>query len=108
MIITTTPGIEGKTIVQYCGLVNGEAILGANIFKDFFASVRDIVGGRSAAYENSLRQARETAVREMTEAAQALGANAVLGVDIDYESIGISSGGNMLMVSASGTAVKYA
>jgi uncharacterized protein YbjQ (UPF0145 family) len=108
MIITTTPGIEGKTIVQYCGLVNGEAILGANIFKDFFASVRDIVGGRSAAYENSLRQARETAVREMTEAAQALGANAVVGVDIDYESIGISSGGNMLMVSASGTAVKYA
>ena len=108
MIITTTPGIEGKTIVQYCGLVNGEAILGANIFKDFFASVRDIVGGRSAAYENSLRQARETAVREMTEAAQALGANAVVGVEIDYESIGISSGGNMLMVSASGTAVKYA
>ena len=108
MIITTTPGIEGKTIVQYCGLVNGEAILGANIFKDFFASVRDIVGGRSAAYENSLRQARETAVREMTEAAQALGANAVVGVDIDYESIGIRSGGNMLMVSASGTAVKYA
>ena len=108
MIITTTPGIEGKTIVQYCGLVNGEAILGANIFKDFCASVRDIVGGRSAAYENSLRQARETAVREMTEAAQALGANAVVGVDIDYESIGISSGGNMLMVSASGTAVKYA
>ena len=108
MIVTTTPAIEGKTIVQYCGLVNGEAILGANIFKDFFASVRDIVGGRSAAYENSLRQARETAVREMTEAAQALGANAVVGVDIDYESIGISSGGNMLMVSASGTAVKYA
>ena len=107
MIVTTTPAIEGKTIVQYYGLVNGEAILGANIFKDFFASVRDIVGGRSAAYENSLREARETAVKEMIQAAKDLGANAVVGVDIDYESIGISSGGNMLMVSASGTAVRY-
>jgi len=106
MIVTTGPHIEGKEIVQYCGLVAGEAILGANIFKDLFASVRDIVGGRSAGYERSLRQARETAVREMVEQAQSLGANAVIAIDIDYESIAIGSGGNMLMVSASGTAVK--
>jgi len=101
MIVTTGPHIEGKEIVQYCGLVAGEAI-----FKDLFASVRDIVGGRSAGYERSLRQARETAVREMVEQAQSLGANAVIAIDIDYESIAIGSGGNMLMVSASGTAVK--
>ncbi|PSF31304.1 hypothetical protein C7H19_22975 [Aphanothece hegewaldii CCALA 016] len=107
MIVTTSPSIEGKKIIQYCGLVNGEAILGANIFKDFFAGIRDIVGGRSGGYEQSLRQARETAIREMIDAAQRLGANAIISVDIDYESIGISNGGNMLMVAASGTAVKF-
>lgn len=106
MIITTASTIEGKRIVTYYGLVAGEAILGTNIFRDFFASIRDIVGGRSAAYERSLREARETAIREMTQEAQNLGANAVIGVDLDYESIGIGEGGNMLMVSASGTAVR--
>lgn len=108
MIVTTTPTIEGKTIIAYYGPVAGEAILGANIFQDFFAGIRDIVGGRSAGYEKSLRQARETALQEMTAAAQSLGANAVVGVDLDYESIGVNNGGNMLMVSACGTAVKYA
>jgi uncharacterized protein YbjQ (UPF0145 family) len=107
MIVTTTPSIEGKQIVTYYGLVAGEAILGTNIFRDFFASIRDIVGGRSAGYERSLREARETAIREMVETARDLGANAVIGVDLDYESIGIGDGGNMLMVSASGTAVRY-
>lgn len=101
MIVTTTPSIEGKTIKQYYGIVTGEAILGANVFKDFFASVRDIVGGRSAAYEQELGRARETAMVEMQERAQVIGANAVVGVDLDYEVIN-----NMLMVSASGTAVK--
>ena len=107
MLILTTPNIEGKTIVKYLGLVSGEAILGANIFKDFFASIRDIVGGRSAAYEKELRKAKEIAINEMIEQAKALGGNAVLAVDLDYETIGIGQGGNMLMVSASGTAVKY-
>jgi uncharacterized protein YbjQ (UPF0145 family) len=107
MIVTTAPSIEGKRIVTYYGLVAGEAILGTNIFRDFFASIRDIVGGRSAAYERSLREARETAIQEMTQTAQDLGANAVIGVDLDYESIGIGEGGNMLMVTACGTAVKY-
>jgi uncharacterized protein YbjQ (UPF0145 family) len=108
MLITTTPTIEGKQITQYFGLVSGEAILGANIFKDFFAGIRDIVGGRSAAYEKELRKAKEIAIQEMTETAQALGGNAVVGVDLDYESIGIGQGGSMLMVSASGTAVRVA
>ena len=107
MLVLTTPNIEGKTIVKYLGLVSGEAILGANIFKDFFASIRDIVGGRSAAYEKELRKAKEIAISEMIEQAKALGGNAVLAVDLDYETIGIGQGGNMLMVSASGTAVKY-
>lgn len=107
MIISTTPSLEGKKIVKYLGLVSGEAILGANIFKDFFAGIRDIVGGRSAAYEEELRKAKSIAVNEMAEQAKSLGANAVLGVDLDYETIGISRGGNMLMVSASGTAVVY-
>ena len=107
MLITTTPTIEGKTITSYLGLVSGEAILGANIFKDFFAGIRDIVGGRSAAYEQELRKAKAIAIDEMKEQATRLGANAVLGVDLDYETIGIGSGGNMLMVSASGTAVIY-
>jgi len=105
MLVTTTPTIEGKKIVSYLGLVGGEAILGANIFKDFFASIRDIVGGRSAAYEKELRRAKDIAIQEMVEQAEALGGNAVVAVDIDYETIGIKQGGNMLMVSASGTAV---
>jgi len=105
MLVSTTPQIEGKKIVKYLGLVSGEAILGANIFKDFFAGIRDIVGGRSAAYEQELRKAKSIAIEEMTQEAESLGANAILGVDLDYETIGIGKGGNMLMVSASGTAV---
>lgn len=100
MIITTTPSIEGRTIVRYHGIVTGEAILGANIFRDLFAAVRDVVGGRSAAYEQELGRARETALSEMEERAAILGASAIVGVDLDYEVIN-----NMLMVSASGTAV---
>jgi len=107
LLVLTTHTIEGKKIVKYLGLVSGEAILGANIFKDFFASIRDIVGGRSAAYEKELRKAKEIAVEEMKEEARALGGNVVLGVDLDYETIGIGRGGNMLMVSASGTAAVY-
>ncbi len=103
MILTTTPSIEGRQIRQYLGIVTGEAILGANIFRDLFAGIRDIVGGRSAAYEEELRKARETALRETEEAAQRLGANAVVGVDLDYEVLGQTNG--MLMVSVSGTAV---
>lgn len=107
MIITTTPTLEGKTIVEYLGLVSGEAILGANIFRDFLAGIRDIVGGRSAAYEEELRKAKEIALTEMADQARTLGANAVVGVDLDYETIQLGSGGAMLMVSASGTAVRY-
>lgn len=107
MLVITTPTIEGKKITKYYGLVSGEAILGANIFKDFFAGIRDIVGGRSAAYEKELRQAKQIAINEMIDEANSLGANAIVGVDLDYETIGIGSGGNMLMVSASGTAVSY-
>lgn len=103
MLIVTTPTIEGQTIRQYYGIVTGEAILGANIFKDFFAGIRDIVGGRSAAYEKELRKAKNIALEEMAAEARELGANAVVGVDLDYETVGQSSG--MLMVSASGTAV---
>ncbi|MDI6767419.1 MAG: heavy metal-binding domain-containing protein [Bacteroidota bacterium] len=103
MLITTTNTIEGKKIIKYHGLVSGEAILGANIFKDFFAGIRDIVGGRSAAYEEELRKAKEIAITEMQQQARDLGANAVIGVDLDYETVGQSGG--MLMVSASGTAV---
>ena len=102
MISVTTPSIEGQRIVRYHGLVSGEAILGANIFRDFFAGIRDIIGGRSAAYEKELRRAKEIAIQEMQEQAQAMGANTVVGVDLDYETIGQ---GSMLMVSASGTAV---
>ena len=107
MLVITTPIIEGKKITKYHGLVSGEAILGANIFKDFFAGIRDIVGGRAAAYERELCQAKQIAINEMIDEANSLGANAVVGVDLDYETIGIGSGGNMLMVSASGTAVSY-
>lgn len=104
MLVLTTNTIEGKRITKYYGLVSGEAIMGANIFKDIFAGIRDIVGGRSAAYEKELRTAKEIAVSEMIEQAHSFGANAVIGVDLDYETIG-GGGGNMLMVSASGTAV---
>jgi uncharacterized protein YbjQ (UPF0145 family) len=107
MLILTTPRIEGKKITKYLGLVTGEAIMGANIFKDFFAGIRDIVGGRSAAYEAELRRAKEIAVGEMAEQARALGGNAVLSVDLDYETIQVGQSGGMLMVSASGTAVVY-
>ena len=102
MLITTTSTLEGMKITRYLGLVSGEAILGANIFRDFFAGIRDVVGGRSASYEAELRKAKEIAVREMQEQATALGANAIVGVDLDYETVG---NGSMLMVSASGTAV---
>ena len=104
MLIVTTPNIEGKKVTQYFGLVSGEAILGANIFKDIFASIRDIVGGRSSAYEQELQKAKSIAIEEMSSRARAMGANAILAVDLDYETISMGSG-NMLMVSASGTAV---
>ena len=104
MIVTTTPSIEGKRITRYCGVVAGEAILGANLFRDLFASIRDIVGGRSGSYEKVLNDARQTAVAEMTDKAARLGANAVIGVDIDYETVGTN--GSMLMVTAAGTAVR--
>lgn len=104
MLVTTTNTIEGRRIVEYRGLVAGEAILGANLFRDLFASIRDIVGGRAGSYEKVLNDARETAIGDMTDKAAALGANAIVGVDIDYETIGAN--GSMLMVSASGTAVR--
>lgn len=103
MLVTTTPSIEGRHITRYYGIVSGETIIGANLFRDFFASIRDIVGGRSGSYEEVLREAKETALREMQEQAAALGANAVIGVDLDYETVGES--GSMLMVTAAGTAV---
>ncbi len=103
MIITTTPGVEGKSIKRYYGVVTGEAILGANMFKDIFAGIRDLVGGRSATYEQELGRARQIAFTEMEESAQRLGANAVIGVDLDYEVLGQANG--MLMVAVSGTAV---
>lgn len=105
MLLTTTSTIEGRQI-EYLGVVTGEAILGANIFKDFFAGIRDIVGGRSAAYEGELRRAKDIAMREMTEQAAQMGANAVIAIDLDYETIELGSGGGMMMVSASGTAVR--
>lgn len=104
MIVTTTPFIEGKPVRTYLGIVVGEAILGANLFKDLFAGIRDIVGGRAGAYEKELGNARQTALQEMQERAMELGANAVVGVDIDYEVLG--QNGSMLMVSVSGTAVR--
>ncbi|MCU0767419.1 MAG: heavy metal-binding domain-containing protein [Gammaproteobacteria bacterium] len=103
MIVTTTQGIEGKRIVQYLGIVTGEAVLGANLFRDLFAGIRDIVGGRSGSYEKELQRARRIALEELQELAAELGANAVVGVDLDYEVLGGNNG--MLMVSASGTAV---
>jgi uncharacterized protein YbjQ (UPF0145 family) len=104
MLVVTTHSIEGRRIAEYKGLVAGEAILGANLFKDLFASVRDIVGGRSGSYEKVLSEARQTAVAELSDKAAALGANAVIGVDIDYETVGTN--GSMLMVTAAGTAVR--
>jgi uncharacterized protein YbjQ (UPF0145 family) len=104
MLVTTTNTVEGRRVVEYKGLVAGEAILGANLFRDLFASIRDIVGGRAGSYEKVLNDARQTAIAEMTDEAAALGANAVIGVDLDYEAIG--SNGSMLMVTAAGTAVR--
>jgi uncharacterized protein YbjQ (UPF0145 family) len=103
MIVTTTPSVEGRRITRYCGVVAGEAILGANLFKDLFAGIRDLVGGRSATYERELQRARDIAMQELQQRAQEFGANAVVGVDLDYEVLG--QGNGMLMVSASGTAV---
>lgn len=105
MLVTTTSTLEGKQIVDYLGIVSGETIIGTNLFKDFFAGIRDIVGGRSGSYEDVLREAKETALREMSEQAERMGANAVIGVDLDYETVG--SSGSMLMVTAAGTAVRY-
>ena len=103
MILSTTPTIEGHTIKEYKGVVTGETIIGANVFKDFFAGIRDIVGGRAGSYEEVLREAQDTSIKEMMQRAQTMGANAVVGIDIDYETIG--SNGSMLMVATSGTAV---
>jgi uncharacterized protein YbjQ (UPF0145 family) len=103
VLVTTTPSIEGRAITEYKGIVTGEAIMGANIFKDLFAGIRDIVGGRSATYERELRRAREMAMAEVMQSAAELGANAVVGVDIDYETVGTNA--SMLMVTVSGTAV---
>lgn len=103
MLVTTTPLIEGKRITHYYGIVSGETIIGANVFRDLFASIRDIVGGRAGSYEEVLREAKDTALREMQEQAISRGANAVIGVDLDYETVG--SNGSMLMVTACGTAV---
>ncbi len=108
MLVTTTNTLEGKSVVQYFGLVSGEAILGANVFRDLLAGLRDIVGGRSAEYEEELRKAKDIAIAEMSQQARALGANAVIAVDLDYESINPGGSGGMLMVSACGTAVRYA
>lgn len=103
MILSTTPTIEGQPIKEYKGVVTGETIIGANVFKDFLAGIRDFIGGRSGAYEKVLREAKDTALNEMADHAAALGANAVVGIDIDYETVGQS--GSMLMVACSGTAV---
>ena len=106
MILSTTHTLEGKKITEYLGIVAGEAIIGANLFKDLFASITDIVGGRSGSYEKVLREAKDSALLELEERARRLGADAVIGVDLDYESVGSNS--SMLMVSANGTAVKLA
>ena len=104
MLMTTTPSVEGKQIVRYLGVVTGETIIGANVFRDFLAGVRDFFGGRSASYEAVLREAKDTALEEMARQAEALGANAVVGIDLDYQTVGGS--GSMLMVTCSGTAVR--
>lgn len=105
MLQTTTNNIEGKRITRYHGIVTGETIIGANIFRDFFAGIRDIVGGRAGSYEKVLREAKDAALSEMEEQARQMGANAVVAVDLDYETVG--NNGSMLMVTASGTAVTY-
>ena len=104
MIVTTTPSVEGQPVADYLGIVSGEAIMGANMFKDIFAGIRDIVGGRSGAYEEELRRAKDIALSEMTDNARMMGADAILSVDLDYETVGTN--GSMLMVTASGTAVR--
>lgn len=104
MLMTTTPSVEWKQIVRYLGVVTGETIIGANVFRDFLAGVRDFFGGRSGSYEAVLREAKDTALEEMARQAEALGANAVVGIDLDYETVGGS--GSMLMVTCSGTAVR--
>lgn len=104
MLMTTIPSVEGKQIVRYLGVVTGETIIGANVFRDFLAGVRDFFGGRSGSYEAVLREAKDTALEEMARQAEALGANAVVGIDLDYETVGGS--GSMLMVTCSGTAVR--
>lgn len=104
MITTTTPSIEGRPVQQYLGIVSSESIIGANVFKDIFASIRDIVGGRSATYEKVIDEARTNAMNEIVQKAQALGANAIIGIDLDFETVGTS--GSMLMVIATGTAVR--
>jgi uncharacterized protein YbjQ (UPF0145 family) len=104
MILTTTPTVEGRPVLEHLGIVAGEAIVGANLFRDLFAAVRDIVGGRSGAYEEVMRDARETALREIAEEAERLGANAVVGISFDYETIG--GGSSILMVAVTGTAVR--
>ena len=104
MIITTTPAIEGHPIIEYKGIVTGETIIGANAFKDFLAGIRDIIGGRSGSYEKVLREGKDTSIQEMIQRAEELGANAIVGIDLDYETVG--QGGSMLMVTCSGTAVR--
>ena len=105
MLLTTTPNIQGREITQYFGIVSGETIIGANLFKDFFAGIRDIVGGRASSYESVLREAKENALQEMSYQAARMGANAVIGIDLDFETVGAN--GSMLMVTAAGTAVRY-
>jgi len=102
VLLVTTDSVEGRRVVDYLGIVSGDAIVGANMFRDFFARIRDVVGGRAGGYENALKGAKEAAIGDMVEAARALGANAIIGVDLDYETVGES----MLMVSANGTAVR--
>lgn len=104
MLLSTTAVIEGRPVMEYLGVVTGETIIGANFVKDFFASIRDIVGGRSGSYEKVLREAKDTAMREMQERAERIGANAILGIDLDYETVG--QGNSMIMVTCSGTAVR--
>ena len=106
MIVTSTDTVEGRPVKEYLGIVSGEAVMGTNVFRDFFAGIRDIVGGRSGSYEKELRNAKSIALEEMTEQATELGADAIVAVDLDYESIG-SNDKSMLMVSANGTAVKF-
>ena len=105
MVITTTNTVDGRPVQQYLGIINAQSIIGANIFKDIFAGLRDVFGGRSKTYEKVLEQAKEDALRELAQKAQAIGADGILGVDLDFETVG--SGGSMLMVIATGTAVKF-